>query len=863
MAGNFFEITTDAQGNNLIVRAPLSLAASAPQSTTVTVEAGSESATFGISFVNAAANVAITLSNPAGTTFTTDAQIVAAGGTVNRSQANIVLVTFLNPAAGNWVVGTTAASATAAEVFASSLNKGVAVIASPGQGLVSANETMLLNATVQHGGLPITGASVTGSVVRPNGSQQAVTLLDDGTAASGDAVAGDGVYTAKFSAYNANGSYTFRVNSAASAGKVAPGEQFFGFTGPGGTVPPFVRTASSSFVVAGYDGCAAATPEIPFNTAVAGTPTTGSCTSILKAGHYRARYFFNGTAGQRVSISHSSAAFDSFLYLLGPDGAILASDDDGGNGTNSRIPSTGLFSLPVSGVFVIEATTFASGATGAFTVLLETAPTILAPTANQTVATGGVSFAWTPVAGATSYEIKVDRSTGGTVFSGSVAGNSNTTALVALAGGTYVFSVRSCAGASCGPFATVTFTAAPPTPTGTPTITAPAEAATLTTSTNTIVWTAVANATSYEVELVDASVTPNVTELKIRVPAPNLNTIYSMKSSTAYRLRVRACQEGCGPFSATRSFVVNLPPVPSGIPVITSGVVSSGNSLAVIWTGVANADLYQVQVVQPPPAGPGGGALTVAARQTDALTATFPVPAGAASIFVRACNGNGCGPNSLPFPINPPGPNPATANLGTPISGATVPGPDVFFSWNRINGDNGSNTLYRLFVQDLSTQSAALDILTRDNFHGAVFNGSGARYDALVIANPGPSQVTGPAAGFNVRGPSPQSPTMRAPTHQSTISQGNIELGWTRLEGATLFEYFVAVQGQPNPSVTGVTPGTTVLAPLNALSQTGTIYSAIVRACPAGATCAAGSNAGWGPWSNVGGSGVVNFTVLP
>ena len=43
----------------------------------------------------------------------------------------------------------------------------------------------------------------------------------------------------------------------------------------------------------------------------------------------------------------------------------------------------------------------------------------------------------------------------------------------------------------------------------------------------------------------------------------------------------------------------------------------------------------------------------------------------------------------------------------------------------------------------------------------------------------------------------------------------------------------------------------------------GTVYSGIVRACPAGATCVAGIDAGWGPWSNAGGPGVTNFTVIP
>ncbi len=41
----------------------------------------------------------------------------------------------------------------------------------------------------------------------------------------------------------------------------------------------------------------------------------------------------------------------------------------------------------------------------------------------------------------------------------------------------------------------------------------------------------------------------------------------------------------------------------------------------------------------------------------------------------------------------------------------------------------------------------------------------------------------------------------------------------------------------------------------------GIVYSGIVRACPAGLTCQAGSDTNWGPWSVHAGPGVTNFTV--
>jgi hypothetical protein len=197
-----------------------------------------------------------------------------------------------------------------------------------------------------------------------------------------------------------------------------------------------------------------------------------------------------------------------------------------------------------------------------------------------------------------------------------------------------------------------------------------------------------------------------------------------------------------------------------------------------------------------------------------------------------------------------------------------VDGPVVNFSWSRIPGDDGGNTVYRLYIQDLSRQAAALDVLTRNNFYAAYSKAEGARYDAQVIANPGASQVAGPAIGFVVSGTSATAPTMVRPAHQDTgttssLTQGNLELAWSPVSGATLYEYYVAIQGQASAAVRGVTPGLVAQVPLVAVGGAATVYSGIVRACPAGATCGPGSDAGWGPWSVNGGPGVTNFTVTP
>ena len=77
-------------------------------------------------------------------------------------------------------------------------------------------------------------------------------------------------------------------------------------------------------------------------------------------------YTFAGRAGQLVRVEMNAAgSLDTFLYLFAPDGSIVASNDDivSGSQTNSRIPLSGFFALPQTGVYTIEATSFDSSAT--------------------------------------------------------------------------------------------------------------------------------------------------------------------------------------------------------------------------------------------------------------------------------------------------------------------------------------------------------------------------------------------------------------------------------------------------------------------------------------------------------------------
>jgi hypothetical protein len=521
--------------------------------------------------------------------------------------------------------------------------------------------------------------------------------------------------------------------------------------------------------------------------------------------------------------------------------------------------------------YTLAATGPGGSATAAVTVHIRDgvvgfgAPGVTGPSNGQTISVSGVTFSWTAVGGADGYGLRiVRRSTGQTVFLGSLSGVNSTSTLVSLQNGDYTFLVRGCVGGfgagSCGPWGTADFQVRLSAPTGAPTVTSPTAGQVYTTSTNQFVWTSVAGAQWYEVLVTD--VMSGKTASQITVPASELSTIMTLPGGT-YQIAVRACQSGCGPASSPATFYLSLLPAPTAAPSIASALLN-GNQLTTQWNPVSGADLYQIAVIQGN-TGPGGGALTVASRQTTALNATFPIPPGAATILVRACTGNGCGPWSTGAAINSIAAPPSAPQIGSPMAGTVVARPDVFFSWSRIPGDcrlsNPActpNVTYRLYVQDLSRQSAGLNVLTTENFYQAYFKAEGSRYDALVIAYPTTGgEIPGPALGFNVAGTSATAPTMVAPAHNSTVSTGNVQLGWSPVPGATLYQYYVAVLGQPFATVEGITTGLFVQVPLTAEAT----YSGIVRACPAGATCLPDSDAGWGPWSINAGPGVTNFTA--
>jgi pre-peptidase len=81
--------------------------------------------------------------------------------------------------------------------------------------------------------------------------------------------------------------------------------------------------------------------------------TTGDCR--LSDGSFFDVFRFSGTQGQAVTITLTSGAFDTYLFLLDPDGnSFLENDDFAGGGTNSRLQ----VSLPSTGAWTVLANSF-------------------------------------------------------------------------------------------------------------------------------------------------------------------------------------------------------------------------------------------------------------------------------------------------------------------------------------------------------------------------------------------------------------------------------------------------------------------------------------------------------------------------
>lgn len=113
-----------------------------------------------------------------------------------------------------------------------------------------------------------------------------------------------------------------------------------------------------------------AVDQISYGQSVAGAVNSSSC---LVGSNNTDFYTFSGTTGDRVALTMESLDIFTKLELLSPQGAVIASAGNNDAERNSRIPLSGFFTLPASGIYTIRAAA-AFGGSGSYTLSLYKAP---------------------------------------------------------------------------------------------------------------------------------------------------------------------------------------------------------------------------------------------------------------------------------------------------------------------------------------------------------------------------------------------------------------------------------------------------------------------------------------------------------
>jgi hypothetical protein len=113
--------------------------------------------------------------------------------------------------------------------------------------------------------------------------------------------------------------------------------------------------------------------------------------------YFADHYYFSASAGQPIVIFLTSSDFDTYLCLFLADSSTIATDDNGGGVSNSRIPSTsGVMNLPTNTVYVIEVTSSDVSREGGYTLSLAStyvdAPPMVTTTAATNVSSGSATL---------------------------------------------------------------------------------------------------------------------------------------------------------------------------------------------------------------------------------------------------------------------------------------------------------------------------------------------------------------------------------------------------------------------------------------------------------------------------------------
>lgn len=263
------------------------------------------------------------------------------------------------------------------------------------------------------------------------------------------------------------------------------------------------------------------------------------------------------------------------------------------------------------------------------------APSLSAPATNTS---GSYTISWSTVATTVSYNLE-ESSDGGSSWSGIASVGGTSAGVSGRGAGTYLYRIKACNAAGCGPYSGNASTQVIFAPTGAPSLSAPASAGV---NGYTVNWSGVATASSYTLEE-----SANGGGWTATQNANATSQAFSGKGNGSYAYRSKACNiAGCGPYSNTQTTVVDTsPPATPSFNSPSYRYLSSGKGMFYLdWTASARATRYEVT-----------GAVSYSGPKT---IVTLSKTGSVNSVQVRACNENGCSAWSAAF--TPPlegGPN--------------------------------------------------------------------------------------------------------------------------------------------------------------------------------------------------------------
>ncbi|HWR35740.1 MAG TPA: putative Ig domain-containing protein, partial [Clostridia bacterium] len=422
------------------------------------------------------------------------------------------------------------------------------------------------------------------------------------------------------------------------------------------------------------------------------------------------------------------------------------------------------------------------------------------------------TLVWTPVAGATAYDVYLGANNPPALAASNVGGTSYIPG-AALATSTLYFwkIVAKNSGGSSPDSAIWSFTTVPPPPPAV-SLAMPANGATAQALSPTLEWSGVAEATAYDVYL-GTSNPPALAAANVvgtsYTPSPALGT------SVVYYWKVVAKNSGgSSPDSATWSFTT-VPPAPAAVSLSApaNGATAQPVSPTLTWATAAGATSYDMYL----------GSSNPPALVASNISGTSYTPGTALSqetLYywkVVAKNPGGASPDSASWSFTTVPPPPSAVSLAAPADGATHQILAPALTWSATTGA----TAYDVYLGTSNPPSLAASNLGGTTYTSPTLNAGTAYFWKIVAKNAGGTAPDSAIWSFTTGTP-PPAVTLSVPTNSATDQALSPTLTWMPATGATSYDVYLGASNPPALLASNVAGNSYV--PGSALTP-GTAYS--------------------------------------